>query len=602
MKTIVVCSLAAIFAGASATAAPADVTPEQKKTLSELSKSLREARTLARKKQFDEVRQAISDAEAKIGEMGLAEDERDRTYRSVVRSIASLKNALPVSFEKEVAPIIKTNCIRCHGASRQSAQLRLDTYNHMARGGMNGPLVRGTNPRNSLLVVKIATNNPQHRMPKNGTPLPDDQIDLIARWVSQGSLYDGTDRDSEIGSSPKRAMEKPIVIARPDGSETVSFKNDIAPWMVNICLGCHGGRNPRNNYSLATFEQLLKGGDSGPPVVPGDADNSYLIDLVLRQDPLKMPAGNQTRIKRSQAVALETWVNEGAKFDGGDPKAPLRDLVPTAAELEARRLAAMSESEFTERRVKQGQDMWKRVLPRDEVAEVQTASFNVFAADEDKAKQVSEWAEKDAEAIRSFFRFKGDKIWRGRLNVFVARDRFAYEEFNQVVFNRQTPKEMTGHAVVTSGFNQAYVVIEDNGDEVTEASAGVRTNLTVQLTEAFVMRSGNTPPRIISRGAGLLLAARTVEKNDPWFAALPQRLKSASVAQPGEVFDDGAFSAYELDGVAYALAVFLSRASPAKFVQFVGELQSGATLATATRKVYRQSPDQIGRAFMQSVR
>ena len=91
---------------------------------------------------------------------------------------------------------------------------------------------------------------------------------------------------------------------------------------------------PRGKFGFTTFEQLLQGGPTGSTIVPGKPDESYIVDLVLRQEPLKMPQG-QAELKRSQAVALETWIREGAHFDGKDPKAPLRDIVPTEAQLAA---------------------------------------------------------------------------------------------------------------------------------------------------------------------------------------------------------------------------------------------------------------------------
>lgn len=599
LLSIVLCSLISATPRACA-----DVTPEQKKELGELSKTLRAAKKLLVKKQFEDVKGEIAKAEAKLAELGLEEGEKDRTYKAVLKSIVYLKDRLPVSFEREVAPIIKENCLRCHGPGRQSARLRLDTFNHMARGGANGALVSGKNLRASLLMARLTTTDEKLRMPKNEPALSDDQIQLIGKWISQGSPFDGADRNTEIGSKPKE-KEKPLVIARPDGSETVSFKKDIAPWMVGVCMGCHGTRNPRSGFSLATFEGILRGGDRGEALVPGDADASLIVDLVLRQKDqdgtfLKMPAGNQTLLKKSQALALEKWVNEGAKFDGGDAKTPLRDLVPTAAEIAAQKLAEMGSKEFQERRLKQGEDLWERVLPRDDVFKAESASVNVFASDEARAKQVSEWAEKDVEAIRAFFGFTEASTWRGRLNVFVARDRFGYEEFNQVVFNRQTPKEMTSHSVVTSGFDQAYIVVQDVGDEVSDTSPGLRTNLTAQLVEAFIQRNGSAPPRVLTRGIGLLLASKSTDKKDPWFVALPLRLKGVAVARPQEVFDDGSFSPAELEAVGYALAGFMAKSGSARFVAFVKELQNGSRLADAARKIYRQTPAEIGAAFMRS--
>ncbi|MFK7821729.1 MAG: c-type cytochrome domain-containing protein [Planctomycetaceae bacterium] len=596
------CGFLALIFIALASCVQADVTPEQKEELSAISKKLKEVRTLLKKKQYDDVRVQVAEIESKISAMGLAEDERNRTYKSVMRTLRSLKNGIPVSFEKEIAPILKEKCLRCHGPNRQSARLRMDTFNQMARGGANGPLVRGKSPRTSLLMARLVATDDSLRMPKGGERLPDEELLVISKWISQGANFDGADRDVEIGSKPPEP-EKKIVIARPDGTETVSFKKDIAPWLVGSCLGCHGARNPRSGFSMATFEGILRGGDRGDALVPGDADESLIIDLVLRQETkdgerLKMPQGNQRRLKRSQAEMLEKWVNEGAKFDGGDAKAPLRDLVPTAAELEAAKLAEMDTKEFTERRLKQGQDLWERVLPRDEVAHVKSKHTYVFGSDEARATQVSQWAEQDLERVLSVFRFAGKEPWRGRLNIFVANDRFGYEEFNQVVFNRQTPKEMVSHSNVTVGFGEAYVVLEDIGDEVTEASMGLRSSLTAQLVEAFLQRAGNTPPRILSRGAGLWLSQKAADEKDPWFSNLPMRLRGVSIARGTEVFEDGTFSVAELDAAGLSMATFLAKSSEAKYVAFLKSLQSGQTLAEASQRVYKQSPGVIGKAFM----
>lgn len=597
-----------LFVGLSGSIAFADVTPEQKETLAEIQKSLSNPRKLLKQKQYVELRAEITAIRGKLEELGIDKDEKYRVYKSIVRTLKSMEDKIPVSFEREIAPILKEKCVRCHGPDRRSGKLRFDTYYEMSKGGTSGFLVRGKSPRNSLLMARLLAKDTNLQMPKNGTRLPDDELLLISKWISQGAAFDGTDRTAEIGTSAMAsettggADMKKIVIARPDGSETVSFKDDLAPWLVGSCLGCHSGNNPSSSYSMATFEGILKGGDRGEAVVPGDPDNSMLIHLTLRQktpdgERLKMPQGNQRRIKQSQALMLETWVKEGAKFDGGDAKAPIRDLVPTPEEIEAKRLAAMSNSEFQERRLEQAKELWERVLPRDEVSHVTSEHFLVFASTEQRAKQISDWAERDIESIVSFFRFEGEP-WRGRLAIFVAKDRFGYQEFNQVVFNRQTPAAMVSHSVVTPGFSQAYVVLQDIGDTVDEDSMGIRTSLTAQLAEAFVQRSGNSPPRVVSRGAGLWLASKAAGSDDPWFKRLPMRLKNVSVARGQDVFNDGSFSFSEMDAVAHALAGFMAKSGRAKYVSFVNALQSGQNLRTAAQRAYQQLPGDIGAAFM----
>ena len=97
----------------------------------------------------------------------------------------------PVSFALEVAPIVSSRCLGCHGQNNPRANLRLDTFAFWRRGGRNGPIIAPGNPRGSLLVGRLATNNPQARMPQGEDALPADEINIIAMWITQGARFDG---------------------------------------------------------------------------------------------------------------------------------------------------------------------------------------------------------------------------------------------------------------------------------------------------------------------------------------------------------------------------------------------------------------------------
>src|SRR6266850_5600567 len=63
---------------------------------------------------------------------------------------------------------------------------------------------------------------------------------------------------------------------------------------------------------LDSAEALLKGGDSGPTVIPGDVEGSLLIKAVRYTDPdLKMPPKNK-KLSAEQIASLEAWVKMGA--------------------------------------------------------------------------------------------------------------------------------------------------------------------------------------------------------------------------------------------------------------------------------------------------
>jgi hypothetical protein len=70
-----------------------------------------------------------------------------------------------VTFEKDIAPIFKDSCVRCHGAERPRAQLRLDTLEGVLKGTKDGPVVTVGDSANSQLVKAVSQLDPQIAMP-----------------------------------------------------------------------------------------------------------------------------------------------------------------------------------------------------------------------------------------------------------------------------------------------------------------------------------------------------------------------------------------------------------------------------------------------------
>src|SRR6185369_6497595 len=77
-------------------------------------------------------------------------------------------------------------------------------------------------------------------------------------------------------NKPEKKNQQAESKQEPAGKETVSFTKDIAPFMVNLCLNCHSGKNPRSGFSLETYELLMKGGKSGRVVLAGNTKDSRL--------------------------------------------------------------------------------------------------------------------------------------------------------------------------------------------------------------------------------------------------------------------------------------------------------------------------------------
>lgn len=591
----------ALFMGMLTSTTLAALPPDVKKELTELAKELKGIAGLIKKKEVDQAKEIISKTEERLKVLAIAEDEKDRSYASFKTALEKAKNLIPVSFEHEVAPILKANCLRCHGEEQASAMLRLDTYNMIARGGRSGVPVVPRVPQRSGLVLRMVAENDQQRMPRGGAKLPDSEIFTIARWIEQGAIFDGTDQNAPIGDSTV-IKKPPVEVVMADGSETISFTKDIAPWLVNICMGCHSGDNPRGKFGFTTFEQLLQGGPTGTTIVPGKPDESYIVDLVLRQEPLKMPAG-QAQLKQSQALALEKWIQEGAHFDGKDSKAPLRDIVPTEEAMEAAKLASMSDAEFAERRITQAAELWKRVSPKTEGVAVTTANFYLYGSvSEDRLKELGDAAESQLAGLATQYALPGgEQAFRGRLVVFVTAERFDYEEFNTVLMIRRTPKAISGHSVITASFETAYIALHDVGDAESEDSLSVTQLMRSLIAQSYLTRDGATLPDWMKQGFGLLEAG--LPPGSAYVKAIPKRAATAvsTIDDAGKLFNDGTMAPEEVSDVGYLLVKFLlSQGGPDRFQQLVGELRSNPDAGRAVQQVYGTAPTALGQLFLRS--
>jgi uncharacterized membrane protein len=99
----------------------------------------------------------------------------------------------PVSFREQIQPILNDRCARCHGAEQTLGRVVLTSYEGMMSSRTHPGKKRLVVPdtlRESWLYILSATDQPHYRMPpdtSNITPLPQKELELIARWIMQGA-------------------------------------------------------------------------------------------------------------------------------------------------------------------------------------------------------------------------------------------------------------------------------------------------------------------------------------------------------------------------------------------------------------------------------
>jgi hypothetical protein len=105
------------------------------------------------------------------------------------------------------------------------------------------------------------------------------------------------------------------------GDAETHFETRIRPVLMNQCFNCHGGDKTSNHLRVDSRTALLKGGDAGASLVPGDPDKSLLIKAIrYTDDDLQMPPKHQ--LPRGVVDDFVTWVRSGAPWpiakDGHD--------------------------------------------------------------------------------------------------------------------------------------------------------------------------------------------------------------------------------------------------------------------------------------------
>ena len=66
------------------------------------------------------------------------------------------------------------------------------------------------------------------------------------------------------------------------------FEQEVRPLLVEKCYACHGAEKQKGGLRLDSREAILKGGESGPAVVPGKPEESLLVEA-MNYEGLEMP-------------------------------------------------------------------------------------------------------------------------------------------------------------------------------------------------------------------------------------------------------------------------------------------------------------------------
>jgi hypothetical protein len=201
-------------------------------------------------------------------------------------------------FEEDVAPILRKHCLRCHGDEKREGELDLRTRDALLKGGTSGSAILPGKSELSLLLRRIASGE----MPPEEPTLTPHEVALIRKWVDAGAPKVGEDAEAA-----KRRLD--------------AFAVSPQEIMVNIfftnCIECHGKWKQEAGLDLRTRAGMLKGGKSGPALVPGDPEQSLVYQRIIADEmpPQANIFGDEQYVSRVRAADVErlrVWIATGA--------------------------------------------------------------------------------------------------------------------------------------------------------------------------------------------------------------------------------------------------------------------------------------------------
>jgi hypothetical protein len=105
-----------------------------------------------------------------------------------------------------------------------------------------------------------------------------------------------------------------VATDRSNASETQPSEEQVFSILKQKCLQCHGEAVQMSGLDLRTREAMLKGGESGPAIAPGDAEASRLYRRIAGLDKPAMPMAPVPPLTAQEVAAIKSWIERGAKW------------------------------------------------------------------------------------------------------------------------------------------------------------------------------------------------------------------------------------------------------------------------------------------------
>ncbi len=137
--------------------------------------------------------------------------------------------ATNITYEDNVLPIFRDNCLKCHNPDKLKGDLDLTSFSSAIKGGGSGATLNASDPEGSQLYKSI-THADEPTMPPNAK-LPDKDIAIIRRWI-EGGLLQGVNSKALAANKPATDLSlKSVSVGKPDGPPPMPANLALDPFV-----------------------------------------------------------------------------------------------------------------------------------------------------------------------------------------------------------------------------------------------------------------------------------------------------------------------------------------------------------------------------------
>ena len=102
------------------------------------------------------------------------------------------------------------------------------------------------------------------------------------------------------------------MIAVSFAEDAPTFEREVLPVLTKSCVSCHGPDKQKSGFRADGLDGFVNSGKNGPWVVPGDSENSKIIQLLSGRMRLKKDQ-EKHQLPASQVQMLRLWIDSGAR-------------------------------------------------------------------------------------------------------------------------------------------------------------------------------------------------------------------------------------------------------------------------------------------------